>query len=233
MIDWTTEKLLPYYDGSKRAHVRVVCDRCAKERWATKTNARQLESPNHLCVTCNSRQHVQDKLTKYADLPGMIRKSGTAYIPTACPACGKVRDVRANTKATLCRSCATRKRMKVGIVDQNGKTCPRCKQYKTFGHYYKDRSSDGGHSRYCKPCTKAHLDERGRAIPRAGLSRKQWREIKDKYENKCVCCKRSGLRLEADHITPIALQGPNTPENIQPLCRTCNLGKGIQVIDFR
>ena len=48
---------------------------------------------------------------------------------------------------------------------------------------------------------------------------------------KCVACGRSpasdlNIVLHADHITPVALGGKTTIENLQTLCEGCNLGKG-------
>ncbi len=51
---------------------------------------------------------------------------------------------------------------------------------------------------------------------------------------KCACCGSSiaeGYHL--DHRMPLALYGPNTDDNIQLLCATCNLSKGAKhPIDF-
>lgn len=48
---------------------------------------------------------------------------------------------------------------------------------------------------------------------------------------KCVLCGRSpalhyGVVLHIDHILPVARGGATTLENLQTLCRECNLGKG-------
>jgi RNA polymerase subunit RPABC4/transcription elongation factor Spt4 len=42
------------------------------------------------------------------------------------------------------------------------------------------------------------------------------------------CCRKCGddSYLEFDHITPYSKDAPNTVENIQLLCRKCNLAKG-------
>ena len=64
------------------------------------------------------------------------------------------------------------------------------------------------------------------------LTTKDWNGICEKYNNKCVCCGKS-KRLSRDHIIPLAMGGTNTPDNIQPLCRSCNSRKGAQMIDYR
>ncbi len=48
---------------------------------------------------------------------------------------------------------------------------------------------------------------------------------------RCVACGRSpathpGLSLHVDHKMPRVRGGQSTPENLQSLCRDCNLGKG-------
>lgn len=46
---------------------------------------------------------------------------------------------------------------------------------------------------------------------------------------KCVYCdKQLGAKYHIDHRIPLALGGTNTDENIQLLCRTCNLKKGAK-----
>jgi len=58
--------------------------------------------------------------------------------------------------------------------------------------------------------------------------------IRDDY--RCVCCGKGigrGVRLEIDHILPFDLGGPNTLENLQTLCKECNIRKGRNIIDFR
>lgn len=51
---------------------------------------------------------------------------------------------------------------------------------------------------------------------------------------KCACCKQKlGDDYHRDHMTPLALGGPNTDDNIQLLCPTCNLQKNKKhPIDF-
>lgn len=52
---------------------------------------------------------------------------------------------------------------------------------------------------------------------------------RDRY--RCVQCGRSpandtGVELQVDHIIPIAKGGKSIEENLQTLCKDCNLGKG-------
>lgn len=64
------------------------------------------------------------------------------------------------------------------------------------------------------------------------FTQKQFRELCQKHGNKCLCCKEV-KNLQADHIVPIARGGSDGIENIQPLCKICNIKKGTKTIDFR
>ena len=59
-----------------------------------------------------------------------------------------------------------------------------------------------------------------------------------KYGNRCMCCGAGPEeeRLEIDHIYPRSThpQLLNDPDNLQILCRKCNVGKGDKIIvDYR
>lgn len=60
----------------------------------------------------------------------------------------------------------------------------------------------------------------------------EWRELCDKYENRCLKCGEQ-KPLTADHVLPLIHGGKNCIENIQPLCRSCNSSKGTKHIDYR
>lgn len=51
-------------------------------------------------------------------------------------------------------------------------------------------------------------------------------QVRQRDRNRCVQCGYEGPYLEFDHIIPRSKSGPNTVENIQLLCRMCNLKKG-------
>lgn len=63
--------------------------------------------------------------------------------------------------------------------------------------------------------------------------RKEWGKIRksmlpavmEKCNNKCANC-GSEIDLHIDHITPLSLNGSNELENLQILCKECNLSKG-------
>jgi len=63
----------------------------------------------------------------------------------------------------------------------------------------------------------------------------EWIELKKKYKNTCLCCKKiePEIKLVPDHIIPLCKNGENKITNIQPLCLVCNLKKGIKIKDFK
>jgi superfamily II DNA or RNA helicase len=72
-------------------------------------------------------------------------------------------------------------------------------------------------------------------IPDCEPSEDLKRQVKEN-DGCCLCC-GSTSRLEVDHINPVYFGGGNIGGNIldnfQTLCKTCNLSKGIQKINFR
>lgn len=49
---------------------------------------------------------------------------------------------------------------------------------------------------------------------------------------RCVRC-GSRKHLEIDHIEPVSLGGKSELQNMQILCRRCNLFKNDRIIDYR
>jgi hypothetical protein len=62
---------------------------------------------------------------------------------------------------------------------------------------------------------------RTRHIPRA-VKHAVWLEAR----GRCTAC-GSTHNLQFDHVQPFSLGGSSTPENIQLLCRSCNLRRGV------
>ena len=60
----------------------------------------------------------------------------------------------------------------------------------------------------------------------------EWRELCERYGNKCLCCNEV-KPLTVDHVIPLSKGGTNYIDNIQPLCKSCNCRKSTKTIDYR
>jgi len=60
---------------------------------------------------------------------------------------------------------------------------------------------------------------------------RQWRWLKEQYDNRCAYCGIHSDRLEADHIIPLSRGGLNTIANIVPACKSCNARKKDRLIE--
>lgn len=60
----------------------------------------------------------------------------------------------------------------------------------------------------------------------------QWAAMCAWFGNVCLCC-NAAAPLTMDHVIPVVKDGTNGIENMQPLCRSCNSKKGVQIIDYR
>jgi 5-methylcytosine-specific restriction endonuclease McrA len=72
----------------------------------------------------------------------------------------------------------------------------------------------------------------------AQYSPAEWRALLALFGHRCVACNVEARStpegfLTPDHIVPVCMSGPNTIDNIQPLCLDCNRRKNGRVIDYR
>lgn len=61
----------------------------------------------------------------------------------------------------------------------------------------------------------------------------EWEMLLDQYDYTCLRCGRNDVKLTADHVIPLSKGGTNYISNIQPLCKSCNSYKGVNVTDYR
>lgn len=63
----------------------------------------------------------------------------------------------------------------------------------------------------------------------------QWRALKALYDHRCLRCgqQEPDIKIEPDHVVPIAHGGRNDINNIQPLCARCNRTKWARTVDYR
>jgi 5-methylcytosine-specific restriction endonuclease McrA len=61
----------------------------------------------------------------------------------------------------------------------------------------------------------------------------QFRELCERYDNRCLACGDAEAVLEADHVVPLTKGGSDSISIIQPLCGPCNRKKFVNIIDYR
>jgi 5-methylcytosine-specific restriction endonuclease McrA len=64
----------------------------------------------------------------------------------------------------------------------------------------------------------------------------EWESLKARYDYRCLCCgkREPEIKLTEDHIIPLGPNGPDSIDNIQPLCGPCNSSKGARrATDYR
>lgn len=122
----------------------------------------------------------------------------------------------------------------------------KTEQYKTYyANYYqnnitrmheKDRNWAKSNPDKVRLKAKTHTNKRRYAKRHNGgsghISIKQWNELLSIFGNQCINCGTTN-RIELDHIIPLAKNGQHDINNIQPLCHTCNIAKGTDIIDYR
>jgi len=71
-------------------------------------------------------------------------------------------------------------------------------------------------------------------IGRLSLSPVEKIKIKERDNYRCLCCGETTKRyLEVDHIKPRYYEVDNSKDNLQTLCKICNITKSTDTIDFR
>lgn len=71
-------------------------------------------------------------------------------------------------------------------------------------------------------------------MERAKVSNAMRSHIFERDGYKCLCCGKSmnEAELEIDHIIPISIGGKSVEDNLQTLCKACNISKGTQIIRY-
>jgi hypothetical protein len=83
-----------------------------------------------------------------------------------------------------------------------------------------------------------HRWRRARLSAGPHYSKAEWHSMLAIFGYRCAACgveARSTPEgfLTPDHVIPVCMSGPNTSDNIQPLCLDCNRRKNGRVIDYR
>ncbi len=135
-------------------------------------------------------------------------------------------------------------------------TCRMCLADKPTMEFHRNRAISTGFERVCKPCAKEKAalwrtnnkqnrtpNPQARALQQAKRRANKlgartnlisgFREILfEYYGHACLACGTSE-KLEADHVIPLSRKGDDTFENLQPLCKPCNIRKMTSDTDYR
>lgn len=74
---------------------------------------------------------------------------------------------------------------------------------------------------------------RTRIIDAGFLSVNDWIDVLNRFDNICLRCNKTNIRLTIDHIIPVSKGGTSDMDNLQPLCKSCNSFKNDKIIDYR
>lgn len=120
-----------------------------------------------------------------------------------------------------CAGCDKIKALNCFAPDKRNKTCGK-----------QGRCRDCNHAA-TRPAAKRYERQRRRKQTISGRhTAEQWAEVLARYNYQCLCC-GSMDNIQKDHVMPIAMDGTDNIDNLQPLCATCNNRKGARYIDYR
>ncbi len=109
--------------------------------------------------------------------------------------------------------------------------CRSC--FTEFGSVFTHKTSLGVscvtvHSSIQQIVHKEKQEEKDEKPTRKAVPARLRYETLKKHNHQCQSCGATvedGAKLEVDHIVPVSKGGTNEPENLQVLCKTCNIGK--------
>ncbi len=143
----------------------------------------------------------------------------------------------------MCSDCLSRsldkprssKRRKL-LHTATHRTCYKCSRLLPCDHFTK--RANGTYFSACKDCNKYEFQQvrRSRLLSVGGsFTTIEFQALLQQFP-ECPMCGRKWEEIElpkhkkypwtADHKVPVSKGGPNTIENIQPLCYSCNSKKG-------
>lgn len=198
-----------------------VCSKEAREEWAAKQPKKE-------------RKQREKVIIKLSEEERRIKRLEYGYIPkrakaAKCKECEKYYAAEVVYDG-ICAVCSRKiDRAKNKIVKRG-----RPRKYRAVTA--RGRKQEALSLGVYKAAHKAAKNNRRARLRLGGkFTGKEWTELKHKYNHTCLCCGKAEpeIELTADHVIPLSMGGPNTIDNIQPLCHRCNTLKGTKTVDYR
>lgn len=211
-----------------------------------------------ICINCYGQLKRRNELDKYPRILAMPNSD------KPCTNCSKYNRIYAFGLCKKCYSklpkwkdyhaTAERKRRKENQDEYNKKERERNIRRKEQRHIYVKKYYAENKNRLCEYQVKWRKenqeqykqymrDARARRNNADGKTTlKQWLMIVDYYcsNKKCISCGKlynneiQRDKITVDHIVPINKNGTNWPDNLQPICYSCNASKSDNIIiDYR
>lgn len=178
-------------------------------------------------------------------LEDAVQQLSFDIIGKVCTKCGKWKPLDYFSKhpsgrykrQPQCKDCA-RSYMKVYKLQYRAKNLEKRRAYSR--QYYAEHREErlAYHRKWAAEnrdvANTAKINYRTRKRDNEGsFTTKEWKDLCEKYGNKCLCCDVTDKPLTVDHVIPIKKGGSSNIENLQPLCKSCNSSKRDKIIDYR
>ena len=138
-----------------------------------------------------------------------------------------------NGVGSYCKKCQNKRMTKSRESNPERKLRVYRKYYEANFNKIKERSRRW-HSENLEKANESLRNAGAKKLGAVGrITAQEWKDLCEKYGNKCLCCKREDVKLTLDHILPLSQGGLNSIENAQPLCGPCNTRKKDKHIDYR
>jgi hypothetical protein len=234
------EKSAKFFGRKTTGRLQSWCNDCKNEKrrakrekdptYATRRKATQKEAERKrkLCVVCKCEKAFSEFYKKKGGKHGLQ------------PKCKKCQDEY--TKNLIAITPGYKEKARAWVKKSNAKNPERTKALmKIRDARYHASSKDKMRERNKKyrdthpGFTAAANSKRRTRKSNAGghFNQTQFRDLCARHGNRCLCCGRSDVKLEADHVMPVSRGGSSDILNVQPLCRTCNGRKYVEYIDYR
>lgn len=188
----------------------------------------------HKCNICKIEFGVKISQLKWRNPLYCSKKcNGMAFLKQktiTCAKCYKLFSVSKARKTIYCsRECANNSRK---IINARWRNPIEIKKY-MHNYTQKNRIKLNASKQIYKKLHRGKANElqRRRRAGGGSFSAQNWDAILS-IAPYCLSCGTSKY-IQADHVIALARGGRNDIDNIQPLCRSCNVRKGVQSTDYR